>query len=1456
MKKRNNNQVDLSVQERKIVGVEDLVLLTKITNEGIVENLKKRFQADEIYTYIGGVLVCMNPFRPLKLYDAEHTKRYENANRVDLPPHIFAIAGAAFQQMISEEDKQCVIISGESGAGKTEASKQIMQFISAVSGSGGNDRGVDNLKAIILDSNPVLEAFGNAMTLRNNNSGGLINNYLLEKSRVVAPGKGERSYHIFYQLLTDAGLKRDLQLTTGPEGFGNLKQSGVFEINNEGGHVNDAEDFKETLQSMETVGMDAQTQREFFQIVATTLHLSNLDFTAVDVNGADGSKIRGDVRAAATLLQIDGKRLEYALTMRTLTTMAPGGAVETYQVPNNPAQAKAARDALAKELYNRLFNKLVSVVNEALIKAGGSTRRSMREQARGGNSSASGDLNDETLSIGVLDIFGFEIFTKNLFEQLCINFVNERLQQTFIQLTIKSEQEDYANEGIAWTPIPFFDNAVVIDLIEGKNPPGVFACLDDTGKAIHSKGGLEVDEKFLEKLNGLASKHKHYRSNRGEFTILHYAGDVTYNIEGFIDSNKDTLGLDLLSLVKSSGNGFVSQILFPEEIDLDNRRQAPSLSSKLKQSTNELVFTLMDCTPHYVRCIKTNDKKKPGLCDDVRVAHQCQYLGLLENVKVRRAGFAFRIDFFRFITRFKVLGVGQINPQVFATGTDADICRQLIEATKRRVPAMQQPGEIQMGKSKVFIKQPETFFALQNVRQDAVAHQAVKIQQAWRRFANRKDLVSLKTEMTDLFEEQSKEPTPTDLFRNYTGTYLVEDDVKMQLSQLLEFYDGEERIQYTDFVLRMNVDGGLDRVLLAITDQSLYVCDYKLDVVPAATLKELKKKNLPVPLPSHSLNLIRKNSLKDLEGLQLSQLADDFLLVQFKPMDKLKTPNKDNWVQANKIKRCMETQEPFGGFFGGKSRHQCAYTGKVYVKSVMKKIPALPDLGWYGEVEVHNSVEGFISVEAREDLVIQSEKKSEIAAVLRDLVTRLRFGKPEQVASPVRAQQDHGNVPMAKVLWDYAATQPDELSLKAGTTIELVNQTNADWWFGSFQGKSGVFPAAYVEKITRGGAVKPKRANPRRGYAISIGFQNVFAVRGANALGKGLSNNPEGNLNFVKDAKQREVKVEPGNRKKPTTVFVPNGVAISKVKQIQLAQAERAAKQEETRRIQFEQRQANSAKRDAERAVEREKRLQEKKEKKQAERSRLQGANANVAGNTTRGTGASFTSRMQTTTAATGGAAQPVKFPMVNTGTSALRPVAAASTAAVKPIAATSSVASTIKPVASTARPSVAAATPVAKQESAFPQSARNTQWRQEIKSLTNDKAATAKPVAPPVQKVAKKSPWTEYVDDSTGDTYYYNEETGESVWEAPSGYVKPSAAKASASSSKATTAGAASGGAGNMTYDALLAQRAKGGLDNSCLEAYLLPSEYPKAFQLSKPEFDALPAWKKEVVKRKAKLF
>jgi len=386
-------------------------------------------------------------------------------------------------------------------------------------------------------------------------------------------------------------------------------------------------------------------------------------------------------------------------------------------------------------------------------------------------------------------------------------------------------------------------------------------------------------------------------------------------VDGFVDSNKDTLGQDLQFLTKSSASQLV-QRLYPDEVDLDNRKAPPTAGFKIKQSIGDLVVALMSCAPHYIRCVKSNDRKKSGIFDDARVLHQVKYLGLLENVKVRRAGFAY--------------------------GSDREICDQLMAACKKRVPALNSPGEMQMGKTMVFLKTPETYFTLQEVRKELVSHQAVKIQTVFRRFAARRDLVNMRVEMSDLWEENGKEATPADLLRPYRGTYLEGDDVKLQLAEILEFYqsseDTPERLQYTDMCARLDADGKQERVLLAVTDQAIYVCEWRAEPVDPRIVAEAKKNKQRPPEPAHSLHLLRRTLLQDVEAVQVSKLADDFVMVMCKPQEKLKHPNKENWVPASSVKRCMETQEPFSFF--GKSRHQCHQTGGVYVKEVMVTVPA------------------------------------------------------------------------------------------------------------------------------------------------------------------------------------------------------------------------------------------------------------------------------------------------------------------------------------------------------------------------------------------------------------------------------------------------------------------------------------------------------------------------------------
>jgi myosin-1 len=319
----------------------------------------------------------------------------------------------------------------------------------------------------------------------------------------------------------------------------------------------------------------------------------------------------------AYLMEVDAESLSKAFTSRVMETQRGGRRGSVYEVPLNIVQATAVRDALAKSMYERLFEWIVQRVNVSL-------------EARSAHQ----------FTIGVLDIYGFEIFEENSFEQMCINYVNEKLQQIFIELTLKAEQEEYVREQIQWTPIKFFNNKVVCDLIEEKRPPGVFAALNDACATAHADSAA-ADNSFVQRL-GFLSSNQHFESRGSKFLIRHYAGDVLYNIEGMTDKNKDALLKDLLNLATGSNNQFISQTLFPERIDPNSKKRPPTAGDKIKVSCNTLVTKLMQCHPSYIRTIKSNDNRSPSEFDEKRVLHQVQYLGLCENIRVRRAGFAYR----------------------------------------------------------------------------------------------------------------------------------------------------------------------------------------------------------------------------------------------------------------------------------------------------------------------------------------------------------------------------------------------------------------------------------------------------------------------------------------------------------------------------------------------------------------------------------------------------------------------------------------------------------------------------------------------------------------------------------------------------------------------------------------------------------------------------------------------
>uniref|UniRef100_A0A673LKR7 Unconventional myosin-Ie-like n=1 Tax=Sinocyclocheilus rhinocerous TaxID=307959 RepID=A0A673LKR7_9TELE len=752
--------------------VDDMVLLSKISEDGITDNLKKRYMDDFIFTYIGPVLISVNPFKQLPYFTDREIELYQGAAQYENPPHIYALADNMYRNMMIDSENQCVIISGESGAGKTVAAKYIMSYISKVSGGGPK---VQHVKEIILQSNPLLEAFGNAKTVRNNNSsrfgkyfeiqfsrggepdGGKISNFLLEKSRVVSQNHGERNFHIYYQLLQGATKEQreNLGVTT-PDYYFYLNQSDTYTVED----VNDKKEFEDTMAAMSVVGLSLDAQDTVLQIVAGILHLGNITFREEGNYAVVESE---DFLAFPSyLLGINQDGLKSKLTSRIMDSKW-GGKTETISVTLNTEQASFTRDALSKALYSRLFDYLVDTINKAMQK------------------------DHEEFNTGVLDIYGFEIFQKNGFEQFCINFVNEKLQQIFIELTLKAEQEEYVQEGIKWTPIEYFNNKVVCDLIESKlNPPGIMSILDDVCATMHAKGE-GADQTLLQKLQSQIGTHEHFNSWNKGFIVHHYAGKVSYDVSGFCERNRDVLFNDIIELMQSSEFAFIRD-LFPENLEAEKRGRPTTAGSKIKKQANNLVQTLMKCTPHYIRCIKPNETKKPRDWEESRAKHQVEYLGLRENIRVRRAGYAFRRVFKKFLQRYAIL-TRETWPQW--RGDEKQGVLHLLKSVNM------DSDQYQLGKTKIFIKAPESLFLLEEMRERKYNGYARVIQQAWRKHIAVRKYVRMREEASDLLLNK-KERRKNSLNRNFMGDYIGMDNHP----EIRQFLGRRERVDFADVVVK------------------------------------------------------------------------------------------------------------------------------------------------------------------------------------------------------------------------------------------------------------------------------------------------------------------------------------------------------------------------------------------------------------------------------------------------------------------------------------------------------------------------------------------------------------------------------------------------------------------------------------------------------------------------------
>ncbi|XP_051938624.1 unconventional myosin-Ib isoform X3 [Hippocampus zosterae] len=715
-----------------MIGVGDMVLLEPLSEDSFLENLRKRFDHNEIYTYIGSVVISVNPYRSLPIYSPEKVEEYRNRNFYELSPHIYALADEAYRSLRDQDKDQCILITGESGAGKTEASKLVMSYVAAVCGKGQE---VNKVKEQLLQSNPVLEAFGNAKTVRNDNSsrfgkymdiefdfkgdplGGVISNYLLEKSRVVKQPRGERNFHIFYQLLSGASddtLKK-LKLNRDFSKYNYLSLDSAVVTG-----LDDAASFRTVKNAMQIVGFMEDEVQSVLELVAAVLKLGNIEFKPESrCNGADESRVKdkNDLKEMCELLGIEQTVLERAFSYRTVEAK-----LEKVSTTLNVAQAYYARDALAKNLYIRLFSWLVTRINES-IKAQTKSRHKV---------------------MGVLDIYGFEIFEDNSFEQFIINYCNEKLQQIFIELTLREEQEEYVREGIEWTNIEYFNNAIICDLIEN-NQNGIMAMLDEECL----RPGTVTDETFLDKLNTVCAEHQHFESRLSKnskflndhslphscFRIQHYAGKVLYCVEGFVDKNNDLLYRDLSQAMFKANHSLIKQ-LFPEGNPAKvNLKRPPTAGFQFKASVGTLMKNLQTKNPNYIRCIKPNDKKAAHIFTESLVCHQVRYLGLMENVRVRRAGYAFRQLYGPCLERYKML-CKRTWPHW--RGPEREGVEVLM--ADLQVPT----EEFSYGRSKIFIRNPRTLFFLEERRRQCLQDLATLIQKIYRGWKCRTHFLLLK----------------------------------------------------------------------------------------------------------------------------------------------------------------------------------------------------------------------------------------------------------------------------------------------------------------------------------------------------------------------------------------------------------------------------------------------------------------------------------------------------------------------------------------------------------------------------------------------------------------------------------------------------------------------------------------------------------------------------------------
>jgi hypothetical protein len=995
--------------------VQDLVKLPELTEETILQNLRLGYVNDEIYTYVGPVLVSINPFKRIeKLYGEHVMEAYKNAiRREDNRPHTYNVAQAAYDGLTKAIRNQSIIVSGESGAGKTEVNKQVLAFITNLTKQGTHGERT-KVEDMIMAGQPVLEAFGNAKTMRNNNSsrfgkftkltfkdgkilGSVVETYLLEKSRVVFCNEGERNYHIFYMLLKGASDEWRTEFNLKPAGeYRYLNQSSAVDVKG----FDDLKEFNDVMASFKLYDFTDEEIKSVFRTVAAVLHIGNIEFqfneTMKRMEPANKDLI---VLVSKMLGLAHPQILEIILTTRKISG---GGRSSTYSVSNTAEEVVDFRDALAKHVYQRLFDWIVKRLNKSSSTSGGIDADAAKTKSA-------------ELFIGVLDIFGFEVFEHNSFEQLCINFTNEKLHQQFCEFMFKVEQQEYTAEGVGWDSVAFTDNAECVALIEASGS-GILATLDEECKM--PKG---TDESFLEKLVNKHQQHKYFEQQKfgrnvkadqkPGFTVNHFAYPVYYDADGMLLKNKDRLYPDIEGALERSKDPFIGA-LFPDAEGAaapakggrgggaarggkggGGATKARTLGFYFKGQLQSLYNTIFETQPHYVRCIKPNPNQAANEFDDDYISRQLRYVGIMETIRIRKAGYGLREKFEDFVRRF-----GVIVPDDISKLPPGKKCEKILEV------AAVDPTLFQVGKSKVFLRD-DAVPPLDALVRERLKTIILVVQAAVRGMVDRCNYVAEQKAHHERLEAERKAAQEA-------LAAVVGPAVRGMLS----------RKEYVPALEKFHAEKEEER---------------------KRREEEERKRREEEERKRREEEEARKKAEEEAEAKRLAELA---------ALDEAKRKEAEEAYAKEQEEKAAAAAAEAAAFA---EAHQADYVFDPSTAPYTVPAPPPPNPKWLLDTDLSSELK--VKEEEDKEKEVIKKKAEEEAAIIK-----------EAEDARIKALAEEADKRLAMALFDYDGKflkDGSALILAKWQVVEIIDELSNDWWLGASAGKDGLFPAAYVEEL-------------------------------------------------------------------------------------------------------------------------------------------------------------------------------------------------------------------------------------------------------------------------------------------------------------------------------------------------------------------------------------------------------